>query len=60
MKADDIKRAEYLMRIAANFIHRYAGSYQTYYDEAFCDGLCLADDLRIAAACLIAEGEQRG
>jgi hypothetical protein len=46
---DTEKRAVYLMRIAASVIQHNAPEATAYYDEAECDGLCLADDLKIAA-----------
>jgi hypothetical protein len=49
---EDEKRAVYLLRIAASYIQKYAPSGITQYDEADCDGLCLADDMKIAADCL--------
>ena len=44
-----IERAKYLMRIAADFIEKYAASDTWEYDGALCDGYCLAEDLHSAA-----------
>jgi hypothetical protein len=49
---DDIKRAQEMLRIAAKYI-RANDTYQTIrYDDADCDGYCVADDCEIAADCL--------
>jgi len=42
-------RASYLMRIAAEYILKHAPDHTVHYDEADCDGHCLADDLIIEA-----------
>jgi len=45
------KRAEYLVRLAIEFIKTHSGFYgvddRLFYDDAECDGYCLADDLMI-------------
>lgn len=38
-------RAAYLMRFAENYIQEHAPAYAVRYDNAICDGSCLADDL---------------
>ncbi len=44
-----MKRAIDMMRIAAEFIRDHAPSDTVFYDDAECDGYCLADDLESAA-----------
>lgn len=46
----DQPRVAYLLRIAAEFIRKYASHRSVHYDEADCDGACLADDLEIEAS----------
>jgi hypothetical protein len=49
----DAARAVYLMRVAAQRVESpLMPDDTTRYDEADCDGMCLADDLRNAAAAL--------
>jgi hypothetical protein len=49
---DDIKRAVEMLRIAARYIDQHAPSDTIRYDEAECDGTCVADDCRIAASAI--------
>ncbi len=43
-------RAAYLLRIVNKFIHdNPVSDYTIYFDEAVCDGACLADDCLVAA-----------
>lgn len=48
---DAIGRAEYLLRVVGQFMRQNpsAESCETFYDEAMCDGACLAEDCEIAA-----------
>ena len=46
-QSDFETRKEYLIYIAINFLREHAYEYTAFYDEAECDGTCLADDLRI-------------
>lgn len=39
-------RTEYLLRVAAEHISKYAYEDVTFYDNADCDGACLAEELR--------------
>lgn len=50
--AEAIARAIEMMKIAAEVIRDRAPDASYYYDEATCDGLCIADDLETAADCL--------
>lgn len=43
------ERAIYLMFIAADYIRDNAPSERVIFDDAECDGMCLADDLESAA-----------
>jgi hypothetical protein len=44
------ERAEYMLRTVAAFIDdNPVGDYEIFYDEALCDGHCLADDCISAA-----------
>jgi hypothetical protein len=45
----DLSRATMLMRLAAQYIRTHAPFDTIHYDEADCDGSCLADDLDIEA-----------
>lgn len=59
-RTEEVKRAIEMLRIAARFIIDNAAGEMVFYDDAECDGLCLADDCRIAADVLalrIARGE---
>lgn len=51
--SDDVptepSRAKMLMLVAADYIRQHAPGHTVHYDEADCDGYCLADDLRIEA-----------
>ena len=42
-------RAQMLMLLAAKYIRKYAPDHAVHYDEADCEGSCLADDLEIEA-----------
>lgn len=46
---DDLERAVYLMRVAADTIRAECSSAEVWFDDADCDGECLAQDLSIAA-----------
>lgn len=37
-------RAEYLLRVAAEYIDKYCPEEEIKFDEAVCDGACLAED----------------
>ena len=51
MSADDgTARASLMLRIAAKYIREHAPDFEIYYDEARCDGYCVADDCEDAAA----------
>lgn len=42
-------RAEYLMRVASKYIVTYCPDEVVFYDDAECDGFCLAEELFIEA-----------
>jgi hypothetical protein len=44
-----VARAIELMRLAADILREHAPDAEVFYDEADCDGSCLADDLTLAA-----------
>jgi hypothetical protein len=46
---DDIKRAQEMLRIAAQYIRSHAPCHLVFYDNADCDGYCVADDCETAA-----------
>lgn len=50
------RRASYLIRVVHAFMNEtYAGNESLFYDDAECDGLCLADDVDAAITYLMAE-----
>lgn len=51
---EDIERAIEMLQVAARFLREnaYEVTETIYYDEADCDGQCLADDCETAALCL--------
>lgn len=51
--SDEIERARYLLETVGRFIRQNPiTEYEIYYDEAMCDGSCLADDCKLAADAL--------
>lgn len=46
---EDIDRAVEMLTIAAKIIRDHAPEAYAHYDEADCDGYCVADDCEIAA-----------
>ena len=46
---DNESRQSYLCRVAAAYIREYCPDGVAEFDEAVCDGYCLADDLESAA-----------
>lgn len=44
---DEIERAIYLLGIAGKVIEEHASDVDVFYDEANCDGTCLAMDIEI-------------
>jgi hypothetical protein len=52
MSDDDKDRAAMLMRVAAAYIRKNAPNDVIHYDDADCDGRCLADDLESGASAL--------
>jgi hypothetical protein len=51
-------RLAYLLRVAIRHIKVHAADQVSYYDEAECDGSCLADELRNEYDDLMAELEK--
>lgn len=47
--SENINRAAEMLRIAAKVIRDRAPDSRFYYDDADCDGLCIAEDCEIAA-----------
>jgi hypothetical protein len=52
LRDSEIDRAAMLMGIAAKYINSFCNDSEIFYDEAWCDGYCLAEDLRIQAEIL--------
>jgi len=50
--AYDITKAKEMLQIAADYIRKFSPDGMVHYDEADCDGYCVADDCEIAAASL--------
>ena len=48
----DIVRAKEMLQIAANYIRQFYPDGVLHYDDADCDGYCIADDCEIAAESL--------
>jgi hypothetical protein len=48
----ELDRAQMLLRLAAEFIREHAPVEMVRYDNADCDGYCLADDCEAAADAL--------
>jgi hypothetical protein len=48
-KVERIARAIELMRLAASVLQEFAPDAEVFYDEADCDGSCLAEDLEACA-----------
>lgn len=48
---EEPSRAKMLMLLAAEYIRKHAPDGTVHYDEADCDGSCLAEDLEIEANC---------
>lgn len=46
---EDIHRAAEMLRIAAEYIKQHCPDGDIFYDEADCDGYCVAADCEIAA-----------
>ena len=47
---DALTRAAYLLDVTAEFLRTHpVGDYTVIYDDAVCDGRCLAEDCRAAA-----------
>lgn len=44
-----LKRAQEMLRIAGPLVEQYAADAIIHYDQADCDGTCIADDCRDAA-----------
>ena len=51
---NEIKRAIEMLKIASNYIRECPcdGDYTVFYDDAICDGWCVADDCESAAEML--------
>ncbi len=49
---EDIERARYILKVAAKYIRLHCPYDLIAYDEADCDGMCLAEDCETAANCL--------
>lgn len=45
----EVKRASELLALASKYILKYYADGEIYYDEAICDGYCLAEDCKIQA-----------
>ena len=50
--SEEIQRAVMLMNKAAHYIRSHSPDFLIFYDEAQCDGYCLADDLETSASIL--------
>lgn len=51
----DADRAAQMLRIAAAYIREFCPDRMAHYDEADCDGYCVADDCETAALMLLNE-----
>ncbi len=50
--SEETKRAIEMLKVAAAYIRKYCPDKSIYYDEAMCDGYCVADDCDIAVVLL--------
>lgn len=52
----DLERAQFMLRTAAAYIRTYCPDEKMIYDDAECDGYCVADDCESAVKMLTPNG----